>query len=71
MGGNVSFQDALKQRLDIMQVSRQQMQAFLDSHPPQLSPGGLQGYISLLPLPGGLGHCSRLSSESTIVLNSI
>mmetsp|Transcript_18444 Transcript_18444/g.51661 ORF Transcript_18444/g.51661 Transcript_18444/m.51661 type:complete len:92 (+) Transcript_18444:735-1010(+) len=39
MGGNVSFQDALKQRLDIMQVSRQQMQAFLDSHPPQLSPG--------------------------------
>lgn len=43
MGGSVPFQDALRQRLDVMQVSQQDMARYLASHPPRLSKGGQQG----------------------------
>lgn len=39
MGGTVTFQDALRDRLNLMQCSRPQMDAFLAAHPPQISPG--------------------------------
>lgn len=39
MGGSVPFQDALASRLDAMQVSAAQMEAYLASHPPLISPG--------------------------------
>ena len=39
MGGSVRFQDALKMRLDTMNVSKRQVQRFQREHPAQLSPG--------------------------------
>lgn len=39
MGGAVKFEDALRERLDIMQVSQDDMGNFLASHPPRMSPG--------------------------------
>eukprot|EP00882_Tetradesmus_deserticola_P011144 GHRQ01011785.1.p1 GENE.GHRQ01011785.1~~GHRQ01011785.1.p1 ORF type:complete len:269 (+),score=72.87 GHRQ01011785.1:202-1008(+) len=39
MGGTVKFQDALAERLSLMACSQQQLQAFLQAHPAQLSPG--------------------------------
>ncbi|CAL8468467.1 g8007 [Coccomyxa elongata] len=39
MGGTVLFQDALRQRLDIMQTSQQKVQEFLAAHPPRISKG--------------------------------
>ncbi|GAB4816696.1 hypothetical protein N2152v2_003742 [Parachlorella kessleri] len=39
MGGTVLFQDALGQRLGVMQVSRQQMEEYVATHPPRLSKG--------------------------------
>ena len=39
MGGSVLFQDALAQRLGVMRVSRQQMEEYVDTHPPRLSKG--------------------------------
>jgi len=51
MGGNVKFEEALKQRLDIMQVSQEGMQRFLASHPPQLSPG-IRELVGLLQAQG-------------------
>ncbi|KAI7836959.1 hypothetical protein COHA_009208 [Chlorella ohadii] len=39
MGGTVLFQDALAERLGVMHPSRDDMQRFLDGHPPQISPG--------------------------------
>lgn len=39
MGGTMSFQEALHARLELMNVSRATVQAFLTDHPPRLSPG--------------------------------
>lgn len=39
MGGSMKFQDALKMRLDVMNVSAQDMDRFLAEHPFSLSPG--------------------------------
>lgn len=39
MGGTVLFQDALRQRLNIMQTSQQKVQEFLAAHPPRISKG--------------------------------
>uniref|UniRef100_A0A383WPI7 phosphoserine phosphatase n=1 Tax=Tetradesmus obliquus TaxID=3088 RepID=A0A383WPI7_TETOB len=39
MGGAVKFQDALAERLNLMNCSRQQLDSFLKAHPPQYSPG--------------------------------
>jgi phosphoserine phosphatase len=39
MGGKVLFQDALRQRLDIMQPSQQKVEEFLAAHPPRISKG--------------------------------
>lgn len=39
MGGSVKFQDALKMRLDVMNVSKRQVQQFKRERPAQLSPG--------------------------------
>ena len=39
MGGTVLFQDALAQRLGVMQPSASGLAAFLASHPPAISPG--------------------------------
>uniref|UniRef100_A0A061S231 phosphoserine phosphatase n=1 Tax=Tetraselmis sp. GSL018 TaxID=582737 RepID=A0A061S231_9CHLO len=39
MGGSMKFEEALKLRLDLMQVSQADMRRFIDSHPPLLSPG--------------------------------
>jgi len=39
MGGNVRFQDALRERLQLMNCSRQDMDRFLAAHPPRISPG--------------------------------
>lgn len=38
MGGNVKFQDALRDRLNLMNCSRQDMDRFLAQHPPSISP---------------------------------
>lgn len=43
MGGTVLFQDALRQRLNIMQTSRQKVQEFLAAHPPRISKGKAAG----------------------------
>jgi phosphoserine phosphatase len=40
MDGSVTFQDALERRLEVMQVSRQDITRFKTQHPPQLNPGG-------------------------------
>jgi hypothetical protein len=39
MGGNINFREALEIRLNVMQVSQQNMADFLNSHPPRISPG--------------------------------
>ena len=39
MGGTTKFEDALAARLDLMRPSRASVAAFLDAHPPRLSPG--------------------------------
>lgn len=39
MGGSVPFEQALTQRLAIMKPSRSAVSAFLEAHPPRLSPG--------------------------------
>lgn len=39
MGGTMKFQDALKLRLDCMNVSLQQLEEFRANHPAELSPG--------------------------------
>lgn len=39
MGGSMKFQDALKMRLDVMNVSAEDMDHFLAEHPFSLSPG--------------------------------
>lgn len=39
MGGSVRFEDALAARLGVMRPSRAQLDAFLQGHPPRLSPG--------------------------------
>lgn len=39
MGGTVKFQDALRDRLALMNCSRQDMDRFLAAHPPRISPG--------------------------------
>jgi len=39
MGGGIPFQDALKARLDIMNPSRKNVEDYVASHPPLLSPG--------------------------------
>lgn len=39
MGGAVKFQDALAERLNLMNCSQQQLDSFLKAHPPQYSPG--------------------------------
>lgn len=39
MGGSVPFQDALAARLDAMQLSRQDMERYIATHPPRLSKG--------------------------------
>eukprot|EP00887_Chlorella_sp_A99_P000707 scaffold5.g707.t1 len=39
MGGAVPFQDALKQRLDVMRPSAADLERYLGGHPPLLSPG--------------------------------
>jgi phosphoserine phosphatase len=41
MEGCMPFQDALKARLDCMNVSKQDLECFLEEHPAQLSPGEL------------------------------
>jgi phosphoserine phosphatase len=41
MGGSMPFQDALKARLDCMNVSRRDLERFLEAHPAELSPGKL------------------------------
>jgi hypothetical protein len=43
MGGTVLFQDALRQRLNIMQTSRQKVHEFLAAHPPRISKGKAAG----------------------------
>ncbi|KAL8603481.1 hypothetical protein ACOMHN_038622 [Nucella lapillus] len=47
MGGTVTFREALSERLKILQPSLQQVQDFLASKPPQLSPG-IEELIRLL-----------------------
>ena len=42
MGGTVLFQDALAERLGVMHPSRDDMQRFLDGHPPQVRAGLVQ-----------------------------
>ncbi|XP_052090293.1 phosphoserine phosphatase-like isoform X3 [Mytilus californianus] len=39
MGGNVSFREALNERLKIVQPTRQKVADFLSQHPPQFTPG--------------------------------
>ena len=39
MGGTTKFEDALAARLNLMQPSRSAVAAYLDAHPPSLSPG--------------------------------
>jgi len=39
MGGSMSFQEALQARLELMNVSRETVEAFLADHPPRLSRG--------------------------------
>lgn len=39
MGGAMTFQDALRRRLDIINPSQKQIREFLSSHPSTLSPG--------------------------------
>lgn len=39
MGGAMTFQDALRRRLDIISPSQKQIRDFLSSHPSTLSPG--------------------------------
>lgn len=39
MGGSVKFEDALAARLNIMGLSRQKLDEFLQAHPAQLTPG--------------------------------
>eukprot|EP00892_Ulva_mutabilis_P003243 jgi/Ulvmu1/1291/UM011_0015.1 len=39
MGGTMLFQDALKMRLDCMNVSKHEIEEFRKAHPPQLSQG--------------------------------
>lgn len=49
MGGKVLFQDALRQRLNIMQPSLQKVQEFLVAHPPRISKGENSITINLAP----------------------
>jgi phosphoserine phosphatase len=39
MGGNVSFRDALENRLRVMQPTRTSVESFVANNPPKLSPG--------------------------------
>eukprot|EP00126_Sphaerothecum_destruens_P006110 Sdes_comp19220_c0_seq1m10113 len=39
MGGDVSFEEALKKRLDLIQPSRKSFETCLKEHPPRLTPG--------------------------------
>ena len=39
MGGNVSFRDALENRLRVMQPTKQAVESFVENNPPNLSPG--------------------------------
>ena len=39
MGGTTKFEDALAARLNLMQPSCSAVAAYLDAHPPSLSPG--------------------------------
>eukprot|EP00124_Ichthyophonus_hoferi_P001483 Ihof_evm8s78 gene=Ihof_evmTU8s78 len=39
MGGGVTFEEALKSRLDIIKPTRQQLEQCLANHPPRLTPG--------------------------------
>lgn len=49
MGGSVKFEDALAARLNIMGLSQQKLDEFLQVHPAQLTPGRIEG-------PGGFYH---------------
>ena len=52
MGGTVLFQDALAERLGVMHPSRDDMQRFLDGHPPQV---GVQCNAFFCSAPAGRG----------------
>ncbi|PVD24680.1 hypothetical protein C0Q70_15165 [Pomacea canaliculata] len=47
MGGDVTFREALTQRLNIVKPSQQQLEAFITSRPPQLT-DGIKDLVSLL-----------------------
>jgi len=51
MGGSVKFQDALAARLNLMQLSQQQLDAFQAAHPAQISPG-IPQLVALLQSQG-------------------
>jgi phosphoserine phosphatase len=53
MGGSMQFQDALKARLDVMNVSRDDLSRFQQEHPFQLSPGALATDVNLI------GNCGN------------
>ena len=50
MGGDVSFREALSERLKIVRPSLQQVQDFVASRPPQLSEGIEYGMIIVVVL---------------------
>ena len=49
MGGSMKFQDALAQRLDVMRPSASDVERYLASHPPLITPG-IPELLSLLKL---------------------
>ena len=66
MGGNVLFQDALKQRLDLIRPSRTMISACLRAHPPRLTPGIgdlvntlLRRKVAVYLITGGFTHMAE------------
>lgn len=50
MQGNMTFQQSLNVRLNIIRPSRTQVKEFLEAHPPKLTPGIKYTYLILLNL---------------------
>lgn len=59
MGGSMKFQDALKARLDCMNVSEQDLEAFKKEHPAELSPGELLTSVSCVDSTPATRHYSN------------
>jgi phosphoserine phosphatase len=70
MGGSVLFQDALKERLAIIQPSKGDVESYLDKHPFQLTEG-IEELVNLLHSKGKMVYLVSGGFRQVLFLVSI